>query len=256
MLIKSLLVFEPSVLHRQQPRQSFLSPLPAHGGQVQLLTVFPLDSRALFRRLPHSRMPYCGPGTCIGLPRRSLLTRMFFRVPFLGRIVSDIGIRMEISSRELDRRMDRFKGIFRQSGIKLTHQRLEIFRELAKSGDHPDAETIFRGVRERLPMISLDTVYRTLWLLLDLGLVTTLGPSRVGTRFDANMSCHHHFVCSRCGMTQDFYSEEFDNLTVPESIKTYGEAQTTRVEVRGVCTKCVGKKKSQPANFKRKETKQ
>jgi hypothetical protein len=67
-----------------------------------------------------------------------------------------------------------------------------------------------------MPTISLDTVYKTLWLLNDLSLVGTLGAPREGTRFDANLSPHHHFVCVRCGLTLDFYSDELDELKLPQ----------------------------------------
>lgn len=162
---------------------------------------------------------------------------------------------MKISTEELTRRVNRFKEGLRQSGVKLTHQRIEIFQELAKSLNHPDVDTIYRNVRKRIPTISLDTVYRTLWLLLDLGLISTLGPSRGRTRFDANMKSHHHFICSVCGMTRDFYSEEFDGLKVPLSVKSFGQVVMTHVEVRGVCLKCVGKKKSKTITSNNKETK-
>ncbi|MFC1833240.1 Fur family transcriptional regulator [Thermodesulfobacteriota bacterium] len=161
---------------------------------------------------------------------------------------------MESSSKEQDQRMDGFREGLKRAGVKLTHQRIEIFQELAKSIEHPDAETIFRAVRERLPTISLDTVYRTLWMLLDLGLIATLGSSRERTRFDANMSTHHHFVCSLCGMTRDFYSDELDNLKVPQSAKECGQVQTTHVEVRGLCLECLGKEESKATKSKRKET--
>jgi Fur family transcriptional regulator, peroxide stress response regulator len=162
---------------------------------------------------------------------------------------------MKISLEELNQRVDHCKQGLRRSGVKLTHQRLEIFRELAKSLDHPDADTIYRSVRKRIPTISLDTVYRTLWLLLDLGLINTLGPSRERTRFDANLKSHHHFVCSACGMTRDFYSEELNSLKIPKSVNPLGQVNTTNVEVRGVCLACVGKNKSKSMNCKNKETK-
>jgi len=79
---------------------------------------------------------------------------------------------------ELAERLERFKAAARRAGIRLTHQRLEIFREVAATEEHPDAETVFRGIRKRVPTVSLDTVYRTLWLLEDLGLIATLGPRR------------------------------------------------------------------------------
>jgi Fur family peroxide stress response transcriptional regulator len=60
---------------------------------------------------------------------------------------------MEIEPEALQTRMNRFKGGLKRSGVKLTHHRLDIFREVAKSGDHPDAETVFKGVRERSPTV-------------------------------------------------------------------------------------------------------
>jgi Fur family peroxide stress response transcriptional regulator len=144
----------------------------------------------------------------------------------------------------LQQRMDRFKEQLRIAGVKLTHQRIEIFREVAVSEDHPDAEKIYKSVRKRLPSLSLDTVYRALWSMLDLGLITTLGPPRKTVRFDANMTLHHHFVCSKCGMTRDFYSKKLDRLKIPESEEILEIIQRTQVEVRGICVKCSKKKQS------------
>jgi Fur family peroxide stress response transcriptional regulator len=144
---------------------------------------------------------------------------------------------------EVDRRMARFGKVCRDAGVKLTHQRIEIFREVAGADDHPDAETVRRRVRKRLPTVSLDTVYRALWLLTDLGLVRTLGPSRERTRFDANLGRHHHFVCTRCGMTRDFTSDAFDGLGPPASVGELGQVGETHVEVRGVCHGCAMKRK-------------
>ena len=134
--------------------------------------------------------------------------------------------------------MARFNEICRKSGAKITHQRLEIFREIVQTVDHPDAETVFRGVRERIPTISLDTVYRTLWWLKELGLIKTLGPPRARTRFDTNLGCHHHFICTQCGLTRDFFSEKFNKLKLPESVQRIGQAKMTQVEVKGVCHQC------------------
>ena len=148
---------------------------------------------------------------------------------------------MKISRRDIERRMARFNDICRKHKAKLTHQRLEIFREVAQTGDHPDAETVFTGVRERMPTISLDTVYRTLWWLKELGLIKTLGPPRERTRFDANLSRHHHFICTHCGMTREFDSQKFSKLKLPESVRSMGYAEMTQVEVKGVWHQCVAK---------------
>jgi len=148
---------------------------------------------------------------------------------------------MGIPREEVERRMSLFKEGLIDAGIKTTFQRLEIFREVAGSEDHPDAETIYKAVRKRVPTVSLDTVYRTLWLLLDLGLINTLGPKHK-VRFDGNTRLHHHFVCTRCGLTRDFYSEEFDNLTIPDAVKDLGGIEKSQVELKGICSDCAKKK--------------
>lgn len=148
---------------------------------------------------------------------------------------------MKIKKQQVEQRMAHFKKVCRDERIKLTHQRLEIFQEIALTDDHPDAEQVFQRVRKRMPTISLDTVYRTLWLLKDLGLIITLGTSRERTRFDANLSRHHHFVCTRCGFTRDFYSVDLNNLRLPESVCMFGNVEATLVEVKGICQKCTKK---------------
>jgi Fur family transcriptional regulator, peroxide stress response regulator len=150
---------------------------------------------------------------------------------------------MALAPDEIQHRMTRFKEALARAGVKLTHQRLEIFSEVARTGEHPDAETVFRGVRERLPTVSLDTVYRTLWLLIDLGVLITLGPPRGRVRFDANMRPHHHFVCVHCGRAHDFYSPVFDALQIPAAVKAWGRVERTLVEIRGLCARCMKEKK-------------
>ena len=92
-----------------------------------------------------------------------------------------------------------------------------------------------------MPTVSLGTVYRTLWLLNDLGLITTLGPRRESMRFDANLEHHHHYVCVRCGLAKDFQSVELNALRVPETVRGFGSVAVTHVEVRGICRRCLQK---------------
>ena len=151
---------------------------------------------------------------------------------------------MKLNQHEIDQRMRSFESMCRKLGVKRTHQRLEIFREVAQTVEHPDAEKVYRSVSERIPTMSLDTVYRTLWLLKDLGLITTLGSPRERTRFDANLDQHHHFVCVKCGLTRDFYSDDLDSLELPDSLLSIGQAVKTQVEVRGLCRECAGNEKA------------
>ena len=68
---------------------------------------------------------------------------------------------MAVSQAELDQRIGRFVETFSRIGMKVTHQRAEIFREAAGSDEHLDAEMIYQRVRKRVTGISRDTVYRT-----------------------------------------------------------------------------------------------
>lgn len=145
---------------------------------------------------------------------------------------------MNIEPGVLEQRLEAFRQAVRRSGAKMTHQRLEIFREVAGRSDHPGAEEVFQAVRGRLPMISLDTVYRTLRLLNDLDVLATLGPRRESQRFDANLEPHHHFVCQRCGLARDFTSPALDALPLPESVAGLGIVWRAQVEVRGLCHAC------------------
>lgn len=137
-----------------------------------------------------------------------------------------------------ERRFEHLSSAAREAGIKLTHQRLEIFRELAATERHPDAEALFQAVRTRVPTVSLDTVYRTLWKLHDLGLVRTVGPKGDGVRFDANLDRHHHYVCVRCGLVRDFESAALDGLRLPSTVGELGSVVDAHVEVRGLCAEC------------------
>ena len=148
---------------------------------------------------------------------------------------------MQVDKTEVERRVERFKDAARKAGVKLTHQRLEIFREVAASVEHPNAEAVLTALQPRLPMLSHDTVYRTLWLLSDLGLVSTLGPKRESVRFDANLTPHHHYICVRCGLARDFESTELSELNIPDSVASFGSVNAAHVEVRGICKRCLAR---------------
>ena len=138
----------------------------------------------------------------------------------------------------IEKRVAEFLESCRRQGVKATHQRAEILRELAGSQEHPDAETIHRRVRQRLPTISLDTVYRTLRLLEDKGVIARVGSVRDRARYDANTDRHHHFVCTACGMIGDFYSDAMDRLPVPREVSEMGSVEGVYVELRGICRDC------------------
>ena len=145
---------------------------------------------------------------------------------------------MKIKSNEIERRVEHFKTKAHEAGVKLTQQRLEIFREIASRADHPDAESIYHAVQDRIPGVSLDTVYRTLWLLYDLNLIATYGQLRETIHFDPNPAPHHHYICVRCGIIRDLAAPELDEFPLPPEAATFGRVLAMRVELTGLCESC------------------
>lgn len=139
----------------------------------------------------------------------------------------------------LSARMAMFEQACQQAGLKLTHQRLEIFRELATATDHPSAETLHRRLRQRMPTLSLDTIYRTLASLEENGLITRVKTGESQARFEAEQRQHHHLVCERCHEIIDFQWQTFDDSLLPDEISQWGKIKSKNAILQGLCRKCL-----------------
>jgi Fur family peroxide stress response transcriptional regulator len=134
-----------------------------------------------------------------------------------------------------------FESLCRRAGLKLTHQRLEIYRELASTYDHPSAEDVYRRVQKRMPTISIDTVYRTVLTFEHFGLAGRVHAFDDKARFDANVSPHQHLACIRCKSIQDLDWEAFDQMKPPAKTKKWGEVESKYAVLKGICKKCLEK---------------
>jgi len=135
--------------------------------------------------------------------------------------------------------LKKIQDLFRREGIKLTHQRLEIFKEMLRAEDHPSAEEVYNRVRPGLPTISLDTVYRNLNLFERVGLIARVEVLDDRSRFDSNMEPHHHLVCTSCRSIVDFLWPALDDMKPPPRIKGWGRIISNHMELRGVCSNCL-----------------
>ena len=127
---------------------------------------------------------------------------------------------------------------FRQAGLRLTPQRLEILRELAAATDHPSAEELHRRLLGRFPTLSLDTVYRTLGTFVRHGLVHKVETAESQGRYEMRRSRHHHLICSRCKKIVDFTWTDFDAACLPEEVAVWGRIENRNAVVYGVCRTC------------------
>jgi Fur family peroxide stress response transcriptional regulator len=136
-----------------------------------------------------------------------------------------------------------FESACRSHGLKMTHQRREIFIELIAGADHPSVETIYKRLREKVPTISLDTVYRTMATFESRGLVKRVQTMENQTRYEANVGVHHHFVCEVCQKIIDFDWRDFDQFNLPDALEHIGRIKEKNVVVQGVCHDCLDKKR-------------
>lgn len=120
-----------------------------------------------------------------------------------------------------------------------TPQRKVIFEELSALKTHPTAAELFVIVRERLPRISLGTVYRNLEVLCQDGQINKLDLTGSETRFDATVDPHLHIRCTKCGKVEDLMDPAL--LTgLPAELEGY-QVQGCRQEYFGICPTCRNK---------------
>jgi Fur family peroxide stress response transcriptional regulator len=142
------------------------------------------------------------------------------------------------SRSKLKERIDAFRAMCRKAGLKITPQRLAVYKTLVESSEHPSAEMVFRKVRKVFPNISLDTVNRTLLMLDEIGAAFVIEGSGSPKRFDGNLQSHHHFKCVKCKRIVDFYHEPFDDIQVPEKVKDIFDVSRITVYLEGICDQC------------------
>jgi Fur family transcriptional regulator, peroxide stress response regulator len=139
----------------------------------------------------------------------------------------------------IQERLAVFEVACRHRSLRLTPQRLEIFRALAEATDHPTAEQLHERLQQKMPTLSLDTVYRTLGTLSRHGLVTKVETVESQARFEVQERPHHHVICHKCREIIDFEWPLIDDLELPEKVKSWGEINRKSVTIYGICRKCL-----------------
>ncbi|MFT8423859.1 MAG: Fur family transcriptional regulator [Liquorilactobacillus sp.] len=134
-----------------------------------------------------------------------------------------------------------------QAGLKLTPQRRATVSTLLHNYEkHLSAEELFTLVRKREKDIGLATVYRTLEILFELGIVNKInfedGMSRYDLRLSDQGHFHHHLLCKVCGKIQEVHEDLL--LDVEEKVKNkFGfEVTDHRLIFHGICADCLAKK--------------
>ncbi|MEZ0344598.1 MAG: transcriptional repressor [Caldimicrobium sp.] len=124
---------------------------------------------------------------------------------------------------------------YKKLGLKITPQRLAILEYLENNREHPSAEDIYNALKERFPSMSFATVYNTLEVLMEKGLIKEIGIDSSKKRFDPVVHPHHHFICRKCGHILDV-EKDFD-IIIPQELSEC-KILDFQVVFSGLCPEC------------------
>ena len=136
-----------------------------------------------------------------------------------------------------------FKAYLMNNGLRPTSERMAILSEVSKKNSHFEADELYLELRKNNKSISRASVYRTLPILVECGLLRELAFDEKRKRYEFNygLEHHEHLVCKSCGKIIEFQSESLE-LELEKAIKKHEFTQEThRVEVIGYCKKCMKK---------------
>jgi Fur family peroxide stress response transcriptional regulator len=133
---------------------------------------------------------------------------------------------------------DQLISILRDSGYKVTPQRLAICNYVLSSKKHPTVEQIHSEILKKNPTISLNTIYQTMDMLIDLGLVQEMRFNVSSSRYDPNTSVHVNIICQNCSRIRDFESESIRDLWSRIVTEMNVEPLGQRLDVYVLCDEC------------------
>jgi len=126
----------------------------------------------------------------------------------------------------------------RKNGYKATTQRIAICRFALHSRDHPTAQRVYNEVRKMHPTVSLATVYKTLQILTEHGLIQELDLPQSQARFDSYVEPHINLVCMQCGNIQDLDDDAAREIVERMTAKTEFKRTGQRLDIYGICKIC------------------
>jgi Fe2+ or Zn2+ uptake regulation protein len=128
--------------------------------------------------------------------------------------------------------------VLRERGLRATSQRVVMHRLLRDRARHVRAEDLLAEAGEKLPGVSLPTVYATLELFEQLGIVRRVNGSGGTLLWDTRADVHHHMICRRCGRIEDMETPLDLERARRSAAKSGFEPDRAEVVVSGLCASC------------------
>jgi Fur family ferric uptake transcriptional regulator len=151
---------------------------------------------------------------------------------------------IELSHESIREAEENFNRHLKRVGLKHTGQRDAILRTFLETHDHLSTEELHQLVKRSDPRIGFTTVYRTLKLLAECGLASEVAFHDGVTRYEHqyNRRSHHHMVCTECGSSVEFFSQEIEKLEKDIGRKHHYATTRHTFQVYGICDQCQKKK--------------
>ncbi|KAB3532902.1 transcriptional repressor [Alkaliphilus pronyensis] len=134
--------------------------------------------------------------------------------------------------------MEALVKVLKNHKCKITPQRLAVYHVLRNNKDHPNAEAIFKMLEPNYPTISLATVYKSLELFAELGLIQAINLGENSFRYDPNPKVHPHVICSKCNKVEDLPEEYFDDLKAVVAKLVNYKVTKQHLTFYGICSDC------------------
>lgn len=122
--------------------------------------------------------------------------------------------------------------------MKYSKQREMIYENVMNSCNHPTAEMVYSKIKEKMPKISLGTVYRNLNILASEGLIKKIIIPDNSDRFDKTLDDHYHMYCQNCYNVVDISLDELNNINNIVSKKTGYKILSNNIIFYGLCHNC------------------
>ena len=142
--------------------------------------------------------------------------------------------------------LEDFKALLKKNNLKFTIQREVILETLYNSNEHLTPEALHHLIQERYPDLKtgIATVYRTLSLLEDSNVVTSLSFGAQGKKYELGAKEHHdHLICTECGEITEFVDEEIEKRQHAITDELGFKMLDHSMQIYGICKKCQDKNK-------------
>jgi Fur family ferric uptake transcriptional regulator len=140
----------------------------------------------------------------------------------------------------MDNTEERFKQFLHDKGLKFTPERQVVLEEAFAIHDHFEAEDLLLKIRQNNRRVSRGTIYRTLNLLVESGLVRKVAFIDKHTHYEHvyGHTHHEHLICLGCGQVIEFYRESLEQSLIKVCEENKFNIKSHKVEVLGYCREC------------------